>query len=194
MQAMPAICNTCETIFPSGFYGEDSIAFFSGATSGPCPKCGGMGRIPDGEFTFFNNIIRILSAPNRTIQELETLANILQNTQYNIDTTPEVAINKISEEIPQLSSISDFLKNIDYKFWVSIILSTIYFLLPLLLNKTDDDKVEPNIEYNVVINHVYNTNIEVTNLINQYNNSPKIGRNEPCYCGSEIKYKRCHGR
>ena len=22
---------------------------------------------------------------------------------------------------------------------------------------------------------------------------PKIGRNDPCYCGSGKKYKRCHG-
>lgn len=23
---------------------------------------------------------------------------------------------------------------------------------------------------------------------------PKVGRNEPCPCGSEVKFKRCHGR
>lgn len=22
----------------------------------------------------------------------------------------------------------------------------------------------------------------------------KVGRNEPCHCGSELKFKRCHGR
>jgi hypothetical protein len=26
------------------------------------------------------------------------------------------------------------------------------------------------------------------------NPRPKIGRNEPCYCGSGLKYKRCHGK
>ncbi len=25
-------------------------------------------------------------------------------------------------------------------------------------------------------------------------NKPKIGRNEPCPCGSGKKYKQCHGR
>lgn len=25
-------------------------------------------------------------------------------------------------------------------------------------------------------------------------NTPKIGRNDPCSCGSEKKYKNCHGR
>jgi uncharacterized protein YecA (UPF0149 family) len=23
--------------------------------------------------------------------------------------------------------------------------------------------------------------------------APKIGRNDPCYCGSGMKYKKCHG-
>ena len=23
---------------------------------------------------------------------------------------------------------------------------------------------------------------------------PKVGRNEPCPCGSNIKYKKCHGK
>jgi preprotein translocase subunit SecA len=22
----------------------------------------------------------------------------------------------------------------------------------------------------------------------------KLGRNDPCYCGSGVKYKKCHGR
>lgn len=25
-------------------------------------------------------------------------------------------------------------------------------------------------------------------------NDNKIGRNDPCYCGSGIKYKKCHGK
>ena len=26
------------------------------------------------------------------------------------------------------------------------------------------------------------------------NDTPKIGRNDPCPCGSGLKYKNCHGR
>ncbi len=26
-----------------------------------------------------------------------------------------------------------------------------------------------------------------------YRTTPKIGRNEPCHCGSNKKYKKCHG-
>ena len=28
----------------------------------------------------------------------------------------------------------------------------------------------------------------------QENNKPKIGRNDPCWCGSKKKYKKCHGK
>lgn len=28
----------------------------------------------------------------------------------------------------------------------------------------------------------------------QVRNHRKIGRNEPCPCGSELKYKKCHGK
>jgi preprotein translocase subunit SecA len=24
--------------------------------------------------------------------------------------------------------------------------------------------------------------------------TPKLGRNDPCFCGSGLKYKKCHGR
>jgi len=24
--------------------------------------------------------------------------------------------------------------------------------------------------------------------------APKLGRNDPCYCGSGLKYKKCHGK
>lgn len=24
--------------------------------------------------------------------------------------------------------------------------------------------------------------------------APKLGRNDPCHCGSGLKYKKCHGR
>ncbi|MEI0739338.1 SEC-C metal-binding domain-containing protein [Paenibacillus sp. JTLBN-2024] len=26
------------------------------------------------------------------------------------------------------------------------------------------------------------------------NTVPKVGRNEPCPCGSGLKYKKCHGK
>jgi uncharacterized protein YecA (UPF0149 family) len=31
-------------------------------------------------------------------------------------------------------------------------------------------------------------------LIHDLNGKHKIGRNDPCACGSNLKYKRCHGK
>jgi uncharacterized protein YecA (UPF0149 family) len=40
------------------------------------------------------------------------------------------------------------------------------------------------------------TPIEMHEILNRIktNPSPKVGRNEPCPCGSGLKYKKCHGR
>lgn len=32
------------------------------------------------------------------------------------------------------------------------------------------------------------------NVVTQVRSSPKIGRNEPCHCGSGVKFKKCCGR
>ncbi len=40
---------------------------------------------------------------------------------------------------------------------------------------------------------VINENKSVSN-VQVVRSSPKIGRNEPCYCGSGKKYKNCHGK
>ena len=59
---------------------------------------------------------------------------------------------------------------------------------------------EPNvkIEYNTVINQINQTVVvqrpgnEAKTPVNR--ESPKVGRNESCPCGSGKKYKHCHGR
>ncbi|OJH15661.1 hypothetical protein ER70_01390 [Borreliella bissettiae] len=40
---------------------------------------------------------------------------------------------------------------------------------------------------------VINENKSVSN-VQVVRSSPKIGRNESCYCGSGKKYKNCHGK
>jgi preprotein translocase subunit SecA len=38
------------------------------------------------------------------------------------------------------------------------------------------------------------TNLQVEKLLPITNATPKIGRNDPCPCGSGKKYKVCHGK
>jgi len=51
-----AICNTegCGTAWPTSVAGKFTSGIkFTGCTVSPCPKCGGVGRIPDGTYTEF---------------------------------------------------------------------------------------------------------------------------------------------
>lgn len=78
MLDIPAFCDTCGTAFKSGFFAENVINLtLQGNKAGPCPKCGGMGSIPDGTFNVLGNAIEIITAPERTIEQLKKLADIL---------------------------------------------------------------------------------------------------------------------
>ena len=105
---VPAFCDTCGTVFPSGFNVENSTVTFASCTAGPCPVCGGMGRIPDGVFGFFGNTINILSAPTRTREELGRLANIIEEARAKRQTPQHVA-DQIRKEVPKMASVADLL-------------------------------------------------------------------------------------
>jgi hypothetical protein len=67
--------------------------------SGPCPKCGGYGHFPDGVYDFINDTIRIISAPQRTFEELSRLTEILveakEKQQSNKIVSEKIKIQKI---------------------------------------------------------------------------------------------------
>ena len=73
---IPAICNKCGTIFPSGFaIGEAARSTaMEGNTSGPCPECGGMGRIPNGMYDGIAGGVRALLRDPRDVQALQDFA------------------------------------------------------------------------------------------------------------------------
>src|SRR4030065_663226 len=109
MPLIPAFCDTCGTVFNSGVFVENSTNIsFTGNRAGPCPKCGGMGHIPDGVFNFIGNTIEILSAPERTISELMRLVQILREAKANSETREQVA-SRIEKELPALSKLGKLL-------------------------------------------------------------------------------------
>ena len=188
MPSVPAFCDTCGTVFSSGIFVENSINIsFTGNISGPCPSCGGMGHVPDGVFNFIGNTIEILSAPERTIAELTHLAKILREAKAKAETREQV-VSRVEKEIPSLSKLVNLLpenKSELYGF-LAVVLAAIQLFTqtPSALNTT---------------------NINVTQVIQQVVSEPtvtktapakskqKVGRNEPCPCGSGVKYKRCCG-
>lgn len=198
MANLPAICDNCGTIFPSGFNISGGTGVMIGSKSGPCPRCGSWGHIPDGTYRIVENIIEVLSAPQRTIDELKRFSDLLQRTR-NEEITAEELSSKVNSEVPSMSPALDLLpktreeKRSDFKFLISAMIATIGILVPVFNDKNVDNPQE-QIKIEQVINNIYEIEQYNTYNINKPIRVEKIGRNDPCSCGSGLKYKKCHGK
>ena len=84
MPSLPAICNNteCGEIFQSGFaIGGGGGATMVDCLSGPCPSCGSMGRIPNGEYSSISNRI---SAKLLNISDVQILKRIKKTVEEAI--------------------------------------------------------------------------------------------------------------
>jgi hypothetical protein len=155
-----------------------------------------MGHVPDGVYNFIGNTIELLQGPNRTIKELQSLARILEKARSSKLTQEQVA-NEISTEVPSLSAISNYLpKNAtELCAYINVLLATITILFNIMTHEPKQ-KVQPE----QVINHIYQQNIQSTTnyhmpaASNSSYAGEKVGRNEKCPCGSDLKYKKCCGK
>ncbi len=188
MPSVPAFCDTCGTVFNSGIFVENSTNIsFAGNRSGPCPNCGGMGHVPDGVFNFIGNTIEILSAPERTISELTSLAKILREAKAKAETREQV-VSRIEKELPSLSGLGKLLpknKSELYGF-LAVVLAAVQ-----LFSQTPPAQNSTTINVTQVIQQVIAEPSDVKMAPIKPNK--KVGRNDPCPCGSGVKYKKCCG-
>lgn len=98
---------------------------------------------------------------------------------YKLDVVDESAIGSYTDVLDEMNSSSRY----SPKREISTITNTYQRLNKLFgdSNSLFDDSTIPN-EY---LNEISKTPIE--------RSEPKIGRNDPCPCGSGKKYKKCHG-
>ena len=104
----PAFCDNCGAIFPSEIGGENSTNITYINCSSPCPYCGGKGSIPDGVYNFTGDVIRLLSGPQKTVEQLQRLAKIITAARESSE-EPSQTFEKIKREAPELRSIVDIL-------------------------------------------------------------------------------------
>ena len=206
MISMPAICDHCGTLFPSGIVGGGgAVIDAGGAIAGPCPKCNSKGHVPHGTFKFLDDVIEVISAPQRTLDELRTLSVLVDKVKKD-EISKEEFNDKVKEEVPDLHPILDWIipQNQDQKFNLSLVLlsAALTFFITAMLNNAQTQRTSPE----VIINNVYET--QEINYYNdgqsEFNNESKstskpirvekIGRNQPCPCGNGLKYKKCHGK
>ncbi|WP_411801361.1 SEC-C metal-binding domain-containing protein [Bacillus atrophaeus] len=189
MPELPAVCDNCNAIFRPGIVIDNSTATLMN-NKVKCPKCGSKASVSEGVFNFIENTIEILSAPERTIHELQRFNEILQSAKSK-NVTFEQVEDKIYKETPQLAPILESLpkikkrKSADFHVWIQTLAAITSLVMPWF---EEEKPSPPKIEVNQVINHIYESDENKNEPIK----SKKIGRNEPCPCGSGLKYKFCH--
>lgn len=188
MPAIPAFCDTCGTAFPSGIFVENCLNIsLSGNKSGPCPKCGGIGHIPDGVFNVVGSTIEILSAPDRTIQELTRLVEILQAAK-TLNARPEEVAREIKRDIPALALLL-LLRPSSKADWYAF-LGILLAIVQVYLTVNPTGTSTPAVTINQVIHQTF-VNEQTGESATTKASRKKTGPNEPCPCGSGLKYKKC---
>jgi len=188
MPNIPAFCDNCGAMFSSGIFVDNCLNLtLSNNKSGPCPKCGSIGHIPDGVFNIIGNTIQILSAPDRTIDELRRLAEIFKQARKTNKEPKEVA-ETIERELPKLTSIMQFMpaNRAEWYAFVALVLAAVQIYLAA--------SPPPNQASSPATSVIINQVIEQT-IVNERSirATPHQGRNEQCACGSGKKYKKCCG-
>lgn len=201
MANVPAVCDFCGGVFPSGIVAEDALNIsFLNVGAGPCPSCGSPSHIPDGIYNFIGNSIELLTRPGRSLAELEHLSTLLRIAQQ-ADTPVDQVREQLTREAPELKSLSDALpkSRSDLYAFISILVA----ILSLVIANFKKDQA-PHIEINQVINVLSGSlpprdggqpapSRPRSSSSKQSTPKLKVGRNDPCPCGSGKKYKRCHG-
>ena len=145
-----------------------------------------------------------MHAPQRTVDELERLASILESAQERGADVEEVK-EEIRRELPGLGpALAKLLiprTPADLVAYLTLILIVVGMVLD---GKKDDRPI--NVEVDQVINNITvqapspsaqprtpSPAAPVSTSQERSRMGPKIGRNQPCPCGSGKKYKKCHG-
>lgn len=193
MPMIPAFCDTCGTAFPSGFFMENCTNIhLSSNRSGPCPKCGGSGHVPDGVFNIIGDAIHIVSAPSRTKQELRRFAEVLEVARATNKSVSAVK-EELESTLPDLSGIMKYApeSKAEWLAFIGVMLALIQVYLAAFPPSSGQQQPgTPNITVNQIIEQTL-----VSDPSNVGGNLPrqKVGRNEPCPCNSGKKYKKCCG-
>jgi hypothetical protein len=147
MALVPAFCESCGTTFASAgiFAGNARESSLKDMRIGPCPTCGGSGRVPDGVYDFIGDTIRVLSAPDYSRERLERLTEIIKEGRAR-GAVPEEVASHLQEEAPELAPVIDVFiqQKADPLKWIYLLLTIIGALLQAaaLEGSLSDEDVE----------------------------------------------------
>lgn len=196
MPVVPAICEDCETIFPSGFNVSGQNITLVGNRSGPCPTCGGIGVVPDMTLSSVGNAFEVLWTTKDSLELLTRIEEIFQTARKEEVSRDELA-KVIEEEVPELNHLIDILPKTRtelYAFLAVILLAIGMFRCSPGVSKDEVqsmiEKASTEIVQDWGSGQPKKSQVKATRA--KKSDGTKLGRNDPCYCGSGKKYKHCH--
>ena len=205
-------CPSCHTRWP---YARTDTSFTRGSGSTPgdtgitatltvasaprvCPECGAHARVLGGSYHVAKDTIELLQGPERTVSELERLREILREARES-GAAPEEVKNTVEHEFPGWGPVLAKLlvpkTPADFYQLLALIVAVVGVVLAYKqLGQAADTEPDQIINNITVVQ-------EAPPIPGQPQDAPssnpangeKIGRNEPCPCGSEKKFKKCHG-
>ena len=189
MPVLPAFCDQCGSVFSSGLNIENSQNItMSGCTSGSCPRCNGILRIPDGVYDVTGNVINLVRGTLKSIDQFKQLAIILSNAQ-RLNQTKEQVDETINKEVPELNSLASVLPKTRMELYAFI--TIILMALTFIISNMESEK-ESEIDVDKLIQQSIDKAISTPkDQSSPSKTTKKQGRNEICNCGSGKKYKKC---
>jgi hypothetical protein len=172
-----------------------------------CPRCGNMGSITDGSYRFIRDNIRLIRGLTR--EDASTTVEVLRQIHAGVDANNEL-LDALPEETREL--IAKAQKSDNYKFIISILLALLlYFASVRAIGQLTSDVQDLTGDVQQLSTEVHATNEYERRLmeqlgptIRQINSQSLLGnehvsqriirRTDPCWCGSERKFHKCHGR
>ena len=178
-------CSKCGSLFSSGIAIEGNATVNLQGNISQCHYCGSMEQVPDGTFrSTVEGIVKVLGASANPLQTVKQVLHDLEKAKNDKD----LSLLEASEAV---SSFKQWVPNSPEKLAAYI---AIFYTIYLLLSQQPMVNIQYNKnfinQYNNVINEK-TINKNVPNKSQGINPKKKIGRNEPCYCGSGKKYKKC---
>lgn len=98
--AVPAVCDTCGTAFPSliRFSGGGGVRTLN-MGSGPCPRCGGRGTIPDASYSIIDGVLKARPLHGLSGEQLRSIQAQLQPVVLQ-DLSEEQLRTRLTEALP----------------------------------------------------------------------------------------------
>lgn len=202
MSMFVAFCEnpSCGAIFPApNLIGGDGSATIQMTNSryGPCPNCGGFGRIPDGIYGYANHVVEFLRGPQESLAALRKVQALLADRRTRSQSRDEV-LSQVRNVAPRVASAMEKVPSIAVtQQWIQVLIALV--TLAILIQTTYFKKSDKELE-KLFIEHLLQENkqlkqqtLSATNGQTYRRPSEKVPRNATCPCGSGKKHKRCCG-